>query len=63
MSNILREVRVRGIGQNSDIKVTIEKSGGLFSNKRKVYGIPWGKKEEAWSTWEPIEFTVKDLTE
>ena len=63
MSNILREVRVRGIGQNSDIKVTIEKSGGLFSNKRKVYGVPWGKTEEAWCTLEPIEFVVKDLTE
>ena len=61
--SILKEVRVRdSVYQDRDIKVIIEKTG-FFGNKRKVYGIPWGKKEEAWSTWEPIEFTVKDLTE
>ena len=61
--SILKEVRVRQSSyQDQDIKVTIEKTG-FFGNKRKVYGIPWGKKEEAWSTWVPIEFTVKDLTE
>jgi len=62
MSNILREVRARGFGQDFDVKVTIEKSG-FFGNKRKVYGVPWGKKEETWCTWEPIEFVVSDLTE
>lgn len=61
--SILKEVRVRQSSyQDQDIKVTIEKTG-FFGNKRKVYGIPWGKKEEAWSTWVPIEFVVKDLTE
>ena len=64
MSDIIKEVRVRpkGIYQDRDIKVIIEKSG-LFNKKRKVYGIPWGKVEETWSTWEPIEFNVSDLTE
>lgn len=63
MSDIIKEVRVReSIYQNRDVKVIIEKSG-LFNKKRKVYGIPWGKKEETWSTWEPIEFTINDLTE
>jgi len=61
--SILMEVRVRQSAyQDHDIKVTIEKTG-FFGNKRKVYGIPWGVKEETWSTWVPIEFTVKDLTE
>ena len=61
--SILKEVRVRDSAyQDRDIKVIIEKTG-FFGNKRKVYGIPWGKKEEAWSTWVPIEFVVKDLTE
>ena len=61
--SILKEVRVRdSVYQDRDIKVIIEKTG-FFGNKRKVYGIPWGKKEEAWSTWVPIEFVVKDLTE
>ena len=63
MSDIIKEVRVREFRYNDrDVKVTIEKSG-LLNNKRKVSGIPWGKKEETWSTWEPIEFTIKDLTE
>ena len=63
MSDIIKEVRVReSVYQNRDIKVIIEKSG-LLNKKRKVYGIPWGKKEETWSTWEPIEFTINDLTE
>jgi len=61
--SILKEVRVRQSSyQDRDIKVIIEKTG-FFGNKRKVYGIPWGKKEEVWSTWMPMEFVVKDLTE
>jgi len=63
MSDIIKEVRVRdSVYQDRDVKVTIEKAG-LFNKKRKLTGVPWGKKEEAWHTWEPIEFVVGDLTE
>lgn len=68
MSDILNEVRVRGYGQDRDIKVTIEKVG-LFNKKRKVYSTFWGSNKTRFEEdkplyeWDPIEFTLKDLTE
>lgn len=68
MSDILKEVRVRGYGQDRDIKVTIEKVG-VFNKKRKVYSTFWGSNQARFEEdkplyeWDPIEFTLKDLTE
>lgn len=68
MGSILKEVRVRGNGQDRDIKVTIEKSG-LLNKKRKVYGTFWGsnvaeyKKEDWLYDWDEMEFVIDELTE
>lgn len=68
MGSILKEVRVRGYGQNLDIKVTIEKSG-LFNKKRKLYATFWGKntseyeKDKSIYDWGEMEFVLEDLTE
>lgn len=65
---VLKEVRVRGYGQDRDIKVWIEKSGFL-NNKRKVYSTFWGSNTKKYEEnkklydWDPIEFNPSDLDE
>lgn len=64
----LIEVRVRGYGQDRDIKVSIEKSGFL-NNKRKCRAEFWGSNTKRYEEnkklydWDPIEFNPSDLEE